>query len=515
MSGCGGSSGNQADSHDMGNTVNNAANDSSENNRTSAAGLNRMNSNTPLYAPNHTPFFGYDMVPTPQAPQAPQAPLYHVYSMDAGNGPYPAVNMRPMAQPMHANPVPNPTIINIPYQHDLDKAPQPISSISSTSSLNVAQPQNYLNGNIMSSYPQPHKIPSMNQQMPQNPQHNNILQHQNVSVESNISPHPLGQQITFGNYPQEAEYYVTDIRQFQQQQQQQQSQLPQQQQSQLPQRHQGQQTNVMQQSYPVQIDPLAQVPQIDYYRSPSVNINIVQKNSVGKPFSMIDAGTNRGVKLDYAKVDRLAYEISQNMVVPPFSTLKPSKSSMKTQKPKRSKRRSKFTQEQDLMIINMKKENKTWVEIAECAKVDSYLAARNRYQVLIGQQGGGTGECGPEDVLVLKNIVDDGEVEKMKYLSKEFRKCTGKQCSYKQVRELIRYLFWKNTGKFDVGASYLQELERLQKQRHEELGGEGREEDGLRSSSDESSLGKEVSFNNSERNIIETNTSPERKSPEN
>ena len=494
MSGCGGSSGNHAGSQSMGNTFNNGANVSSENN------LNRMNSNTPLYTPNHTQSFGFDKAPAPQAPQAPQGPLYHVYSVDGGHVSYPSATMRPMAQPMHANTVPNTTMINLPYQYDPNKVPQAMSKVSSTNSLPAIQPPHYLNGNIVPSYPQHHRIPSVNQQMPQNTQHNNILQHQNVSVESSSCSHPLGQQITLGHYPQEAEYYVTDIRQFQQQQQQAQ---------------QPPQINVMQQSYPVQMDPPVQVPQIGYYRSPSVNVDIVPKNSVSKPFSMIDAGTNRGVKLDYSRVDRLAYEISQNMVVPPFNTLKPSKASMKAQKPKRSKRRSKFTEEQDLIIINMKKENKTWVEIAECAKVDSYLAARNRYQVLIGQQGGGTSECGPEDVLVLKDIADDGEIEKMKYLSKEFRKCTGKLCSYKQIRELIRYLFWKNAGKFDVDASYLQELERLQKQRKEELGGEGREDDDPQSDNSESSLGKEEDRKNSESKNGETNGNPESRSPGN
>ncbi|GMM47909.1 hypothetical protein DAPK24_045070 [Pichia kluyveri] len=210
-------------------------------------------------------------------------------------------------------------------------------------------------------------------------------------------------------------------------------------------------------------------------RSISINSSIVP--SLHKPISMIDQGTNRKVKLEYNKVSKLTYEISQNMIIPPFKNLKPSSKSLKVEKPKRSKRRSKFSKEQDELIVKLKEENKSWVEIAEIANVDSYLAARNRYQVLIGQQGGGANECGPDEINVLKEIVDDGEIEKMKYLSKEFAKCTGKLCSYKQIRELLRYLFWKDPNKFDVHENYLSELQRLQMERMEEFAIEGEYDD--------------------------------------
>ncbi|GMF08897.1 unnamed protein product [Ambrosiozyma monospora] len=52
----------------------------------------------------------------------------------------------------------------------------------------------------------------------------------------------------------------------------------------------------------------------------------------------------------------------------------------------------------------------------------------------------------------------------MKYLSKEFEKSTGKPYDYKQIRELLRYLFWKDPANFDVDESYMTELLRLQEE---------------------------------------------------
>ncbi|GME75850.1 unnamed protein product [Ambrosiozyma monospora] len=134
--------------------------------------------------------------------------------------------------------------------------------------------------------------------------------------------------------------------------------------------------------------------------------------------------SNKEIVIDNHGVSVLAYKISQAIPIPPFANIEPTKKSMKAQQPKRSRRKSKFTKEQDELIINMKKAGKSWVEIAEVAGVGTYLAARNRYQVLIGQQGGGNSECGPDDVLALRELVDEGEIEKMKYLSKEFEKST-------------------------------------------------------------------------------------------
>ncbi|KAG7845385.1 hypothetical protein KL941_003231 [Ogataea angusta] len=161
-------------------------------------------------------------------------------------------------------------------------------------------------------------------------------------------------------------------------------------------------------------------------------------------------------------ISPLAYKLSQQLPTPPFDKLEPSPDSLRQQPMRRTKRKSKFTKEQDQMIIDLKKAGKSWVEIAELANVGTFLAARNRYQVLIGQQGGGSNDCGPEDVMELRNVVDQGELEKLRYLVREFEKTTGKAVDQKQLRELLRYLFWKNPGFFDVDEAYLAELLRLQ-----------------------------------------------------
>ncbi|GME96899.1 unnamed protein product [[Candida] boidinii] len=107
----------------------------------------------------------------------------------------------------------------------------------------------------------------------------------------------------------------------------------------------------------------------------------------------------------------------------------------------------------------------TWVDIADLAGVGTYLAARNRYQVLIGQQGGGTSVCGPDDAIALQSVVDSGEIEKFKFIAKEFEKRTGKSYNHEQVREFIRFLFWRDPEIFNVNSGYLDELIKLQKQR--------------------------------------------------
>ncbi|QPG75742.1 hypothetical protein FOA43_003102 [Brettanomyces nanus] len=164
------------------------------------------------------------------------------------------------------------------------------------------------------------------------------------------------------------------------------------------------------------------------------------------------------ININFQGISQLAYQVSQKIPVPPFTDKEPARESMSLEKPKRNRRRSKFTKEQDEMIIAMKREGKSWVEIAESARVGSYLAARNRYQVLIGQQGRGNSESGPQDVLELRNLVDEAELEKWKYLSKELSKDTGRNYTPEQIREVVRYLFWKNPQEFDVDEKYLVQL---------------------------------------------------------
>ncbi|OWB76385.1 hypothetical protein B5S32_g536 [[Candida] boidinii] len=164
-------------------------------------------------------------------------------------------------------------------------------------------------------------------------------------------------------------------------------------------------------------------------------------------------------------VSDLAYKISESSPTPPFNTIEPNPRALKRSVPKVARRKSKFTNEQDQLIIKLKREGKTWVDIADLAGVGTYLAARNRYQVLIGQQGGGTSECGPDDAVALQSVVDTGEIEKFKFIAKEFEKRTGKSYNHEQVREFIRFLFWRDPEIFNVNSGYLDELIKLQKQR--------------------------------------------------
>ncbi|KAH3667317.1 hypothetical protein OGAPHI_002966 [Ogataea philodendri] len=171
------------------------------------------------------------------------------------------------------------------------------------------------------------------------------------------------------------------------------------------------------------------------------------------------------IMVQHRNVSPLAYKLSQQLPTPPFSRLEPSEESLRQQPTKRMKRKSKFTKEQDDLIIELKKAGKSWVEIAEQANTGTYLAARNRYQVLIGQQGGGSSDCGPEDVMELRHVADQGEMEKIRYLVREFEKNTGKAVDQKQIREFLRYLFWKDPTFFDVDETYLAELLQIQASR--------------------------------------------------
>ncbi|GMM29152.1 hypothetical protein DAMA08_018680 [Martiniozyma asiatica (nom. inval.)] len=214
----------------------------------------------------------------------------------------------------------------------------------------------------------------------------------------------------------------------------------------------------------------------DNYSTQFILDGLMTNSNTTTKSNLLDTGNHIGIKKEYYGISKLSYDASKHIVLPPYALAKPCKRSMQIQKPKRSQRRSKFTQEQDYIITSMKRKGKSWIEIAEAAGVESYLAARNRYQVLIGQQGGGTSECGPEETLELRTLLDEGEIEKFKFINKEFKKSTGKEVDVKDIRELVRYLFWKDPGQFDVEESYLSELVIQQANRFDEFKGSDRED---------------------------------------
>jgi hypothetical protein len=125
---------------------------------------------------------------------------------------------------------------------------------------------------------------------------------------------------------------------------------------------------------------------------------------------------------------------------------------------KRVKRKSKFSKSQDDLIVSLKKKGKSWVEIAEISGVGSYLAARNRFQVIVGQQGNNNSSSwNLEDKVNLQNLLDVGEIEKWKFISIELNKATNKDFTDLECRELIKLMFWNNPGSFGVNEDTIKE----------------------------------------------------------
>lgn len=126
---------------------------------------------------------------------------------------------------------------------------------------------------------------------------------------------------------------------------------------------------------------------------------------------------------------------------------------------KRSKRKSKFTKLQDDLIVKLKNDGKNWVEIAEFTKVGSYLAARNRYQVIIGQQGNNNSSSWNQDYNnLLKSLLDKYENEKWKFITIELNKVTGKNFTVEDIKNLVKHLFNSNPFNFNVNDELINEL---------------------------------------------------------
>lgn len=129
----------------------------------------------------------------------------------------------------------------------------------------------------------------------------------------------------------------------------------------------------------------------------------------------------------------------------------------------RARKKSKYTQEQDQLILKLKNRGEGWAEIARKARCDNNLAARNRYQVLIGQQGGGAFVWTAEDVQGLQTLLDEGERAKWHFLATELSKKQNKLFSMEMCHYKMCEIFAENPGRFGVvksldpnrgGASY-------------------------------------------------------------
>lgn len=154
----------------------------------------------------------------------------------------------------------------------------------------------------------------------------------------------------------------------------------------------------------------------------------------------------------------------QNCLSPPLSKapVRPDVMFMGSQR--RPKRKSKFTKLQDSMIIRLKKEGRLWVEIADIAGVGSYLAARNRYQVIVGQQGNNNSlSWTAEDRRQLHLLLDAAEVDKWRYVALELFKATGKHYTPHEVQQFTRQMLWLNPAAMGVLEKLVVELRREKK----------------------------------------------------
>ena len=116
------------------------------------------------------------------------------------------------------------------------------------------------------------------------------------------------------------------------------------------------------------------------------------------------------------------------------------------------------------MIVNLKKKGKSWVEIAEITGVGSYLAARNRFQVIVGQQGNNNSSAWDNtDKLFLNQLLDAGEIEKWRFICCELNKLTNKNFTDYECREMIRQLFWLNPASFGVNEETIIESQKEKK----------------------------------------------------
>lgn len=136
---------------------------------------------------------------------------------------------------------------------------------------------------------------------------------------------------------------------------------------------------------------------------------------------------------------------------PPLATAMPTNpTAMNSDSQPRPKKKSKYSAEQDNIILQMKREGKSWSDIAEAANCGNALAARNRYQVLIGQQGGGSMAWETEDAVGLKMLLEKGEKAKWDYIATEISRMRSKNFTAVDCQGVIKQLFDENPAFFGI-----------------------------------------------------------------
>lgn len=116
----------------------------------------------------------------------------------------------------------------------------------------------------------------------------------------------------------------------------------------------------------------------------------------------------------------------------------------------RTRKQSKYSAEQDKLILDLKSQNRPWVEIAKLANCHNHLAARNRYQVLIGQQGGGNFIWTNDDCAALQDSLDEGERMKWLFIAEELTRKLDQHFSIDMVHYKIASMFAEKPQAFGV-----------------------------------------------------------------
>lgn len=98
----------------------------------------------------------------------------------------------------------------------------------------------------------------------------------------------------------------------------------------------------------------------------------------------------------------------------------------------------------------MKKEGRPWTDISDAAKCGNSIAARNRYQVLIGQQGGGAVVWDEADTLAMQRILEDGEKAKWNFIANELSRVRSKKASRAACQRKVKELFDNNPAVFGI-----------------------------------------------------------------
>lgn len=137
-------------------------------------------------------------------------------------------------------------------------------------------------------------------------------------------------------------------------------------------------------------------------------------------------------------VRKRGYSAPQNkamMVHMPYSN-----SSRATIKKARRAYRSKFTQEQDRLIISMKNENKTWQEIKEMVKGETPHNIQRRYEVLMAQMNGNL-IWEQDDLDALVDLLEAAERHKWKHISSELSRKLDKKVTPLACQKKFKEMF--------------------------------------------------------------------------